>query len=152
MTPQKPLSPVIKSVQKNGKNTSEIVEKLGTETFIKETYGVDDAEAWARSHVNELNINAIEEEWKYDGFYAVCTNLDDDPAEIARTNHDRWEIEESFRIMKSEFEARPVYHHRDDRIKAHFLTCFISLMIYSIFHEKCIKAANAVTVCICGDF
>lgn len=46
---------VIKSVQKNGKNTSEIVEKLGTETFIKETYGVDDAEAWARSHVNELN-------------------------------------------------------------------------------------------------
>lgn len=153
---------VIKSVQKNGKNTSEIVEKLGTETFIKETYGVDDAEAWARSHVNELNtaekaayelnINAIEEESKYDGFYAVCTNLDDDPAEIARINHDRWEIEESFRIMKSEFDARPVYLHRDDRITAHFLTCFISLMIYSIFHEKCIKAANAVTVCICGDF
>ena len=78
MTPQKPFSPVIKYVQKNGKNTSEIVKKLGTETFIKETYGVDDAEAWARSHVNELNaaekaayelnINAIEEESKYDVF------------------------------------------------------------------------------------
>lgn len=48
---------VIKSVQKNGKNTSEIVEKLGTETFIKETYGVDDTESWARSHVNELNAD-----------------------------------------------------------------------------------------------
>ena len=46
---------VIIDSKKNGKNTSEIVEKLGTETFIKETYGVDDAEAWARSHVNELN-------------------------------------------------------------------------------------------------
>ena len=100
----------------------------------------------------EVNDYALEEESKYDGFYAVCTNLDDDPAEIARINHDRWEIEESFRIMKSEFDTRPVYLHRDDRIKAHFLTCFISLMIYSIFHEKYIKAANAVTVCICGDF
>ena len=84
----------------------------------------------------ELNINAIEEEAKYDGCYAVCTNLDDDPAEIAMINHDRWEIEESFRIMKSEFDARPVYLHRDDRIKAHFLTCFISLMIYRILEKQ----------------
>ena len=119
--------------------------------FIKKTPVTNDGEI-AEKAAYELNINAIEEEAKYDGFYAVCTNLDDDPAEIARINHDRWEIEESFRIMKSEFDARPVYLHRDDRIKAHFLTCFISLMIYSIFHEKCIKAANAVTVCICGDF
>lgn len=53
----------------------------------------------------ELNLNAIEEEARYDGFYAVCTNLDDDPAEIARINHDRLEIEESFRIVKTEFDA-----------------------------------------------
>ena len=65
---------VIKSVQKNCKNTSETVEKLGTETFKKENYGVDDAEAWARLHVNELNINAVEEETKYEGFYAVCSS------------------------------------------------------------------------------
>ncbi len=75
-------------------------------------------------------------EARYDGFYAVCTNLDEDPTQIAKINHDRWEIEESFRIMKSEFEARPVYLHRDDRIKAHFLTCFISLMIYRILEKQ----------------
>jgi hypothetical protein len=84
----------------------------------------------------ELNLNAIEEESRYDGFYAVCTNLDDAPAEIAIINHDRWEIEESFRIMKTEFDARPVYLHRDDRIKAHFLTCFISIMIYRILEKQ----------------
>ena len=84
----------------------------------------------------ELNADVITEEEKYDGFYAVCTNLDDDPADIARINRDRWEIEESFRIMKSEFEARPVYLQRDDRIRAHFLTCFISLMIYRILEKQ----------------
>ena len=62
--------------------------------------------------------------------------MDDDPADIAKINHDRWEIEESFRIMKSEFEARPVYLQRDDRIMAHFLTCFISLLIYRILEKQ----------------
>lgn len=103
--------------------------------FIKKTPITNDGEI-AEKAAYELNINAIEEEAKYDGFYAVCTNLDDDPAEIARINHDRWEIEESFRIMKSEFDARPVYLHRDDRIKAHLLTCFISLMIYRILEKQ----------------
>ena len=103
--------------------------------FIKKTPVTNDGEV-AEKAAYELNINAIKEEAKYDGFYAVCTNLDDDPAEIARINHDRWEIEESFRIMKSEFDARPVYLHRDDRIKAHFLTCFISLMIYRILEKQ----------------
>lgn len=103
--------------------------------FIKKTPVTNDGEI-AEKAAYELNINAIEEEAKYDGFYAVCTNLDDDPAEIAMINHDRWEIEESFRIMKSEFDARPVYLHRDDRIKAHFLTCFISLMIYRILEKQ----------------
>ena len=103
--------------------------------FIKKTPVTTDGEI-AEKAAYELNINAIEEEAKYDGFYAVCTNLDDDPAEIAMINHDRWEIEESFRIMKSEFDARPVYLHRDDRIKAHFLTCFISLMIYRILEKQ----------------
>ena len=77
----------------------------------------------------------INEETRYDGFYAVCTNLDD-PADIAKINHDRWEIEESFRIMKTEIEARSVYLQRDDRINAHFLTYFISLMIYRILEKQ----------------
>ena len=83
-----------------------------------------------------LNEDAIAEEARYDGFYVVCTNLDDDPAEIAKVNRHRWEIEESFRIMKTEFEARPVYLQRDDRIMAHFLTCFIALLVYRILEKK----------------
>ena len=103
--------------------------------FIKRTPITDDGEI-AEKATYELNEEAIADEAKYDGFYAVCTNLDDDPADIARINRDRWEIEESFRIMKSEFEARPVYLQRDDRIRAHFLTCFISLMIYRILEKQ----------------
>ena len=103
--------------------------------FIKKTSVTKDGKV-AEKASYELNTNTIMEEARYDGFYAVCTNLDDDPAEIAKINYDRWEIEESFRIMKSEFEARPVYLHRDDRIKAHFLTCFISLMIYRILEKQ----------------
>ena len=103
--------------------------------FIKKTPFTNDGEI-ASKVMYELDETAIAEESRYDGFYAVCTNLDDDPADIAKINHDRWEIEESFRIMKSEFEARPVYLQRDDRIEAHFLTCFIALMIYRILEKK----------------
>ncbi|WP_026495803.1 IS1634 family transposase [Butyrivibrio sp. WCD3002] len=103
--------------------------------FIKKTPFTNDGEIANRA-MYELDEAAITEEARYDGFYAVCTNLDDSPAEIAKINHDRWEIEESFRIMKSEFEARPVYLQRDDRIEAHFLTCFIALMIYRILEKQ----------------
>ena len=70
------------------------------------------------------------------GFYAVVTNLEDNPAEIIKINKQRWEIEENFRIMKSDFEARPVYVQRDDRIKAHFLTCYISLLVYRLLEKE----------------
>lgn len=103
--------------------------------FIKKTPFTDDG-VIANRKMYEIDEAAIAEEAQYDGFYAVCTNLDDSPAEIARINHARWEIEESFRIMKSEFEARPVYLRRDDRIKAHFLTCFIALLIYRILEKQ----------------
>ena len=112
--------------------------------FIKKTLCTRDGEIAERA-AYELNTDAIEEEAKYDGFYAVYTNLDDDPADIARINHDRWKIEESFRIMKSEFEARPVCLQRDDRIRAHFLTCFISLMVYRILEKQLGKKYT------CGD-
>jgi len=103
--------------------------------FIRKMPVTKDGEI-AEKATYELDESRISNEEKYDGFYAVCTNLDDDPADIARINRDRWEIEESFRIMKSEFEARPVYLQRDDRIMAHFLTCFISLMIYRILEKQ----------------
>lgn len=66
----------------------------------------------------------------------LTTNLEDNPVEIIKINKQRWEIEENFRIMKSDFEARPVYVQRDDRIKAHFLTCYISLLVYRLLEKK----------------
>ena len=81
-------------------------------------------------------MERIREEEQYDGFYAVVTNLEGDISEILNINKRRWEIEENFRIMKSEFEARPVYVKRDDRIKAHFLTCYISLLVYRLLEQK----------------
>lgn len=109
--------------------------QVDAKRFIKKTAFTDDGEIASKA-MYELDEAIILEESRYDGFYAVCTNLDDDPADIAKINHDRWEIEESFRIMKSEFEARPVYLQRDDRIQAHFLTCFIALMIYRILEKQ----------------
>ena len=103
--------------------------------FIKSTSVTKEGEI-ADGNVFTLDEEVIKKEEKYDGFYASCTNLDDDGSEIAAINHARWEIEESFRIMKTEFEARPVYLQRDDRIKAHFLTCFIALLVYRILEKK----------------
>lgn len=103
--------------------------------FIAKTSITSEGEI-ADNKIYQLNEEAIMEESRYDGFYAVYTNLDDDPLDIAKINHDRWEIEESFRIMKSEFSARPVYLQRDDRIEAHFLTCFIALLIYRILEKQ----------------
>lgn len=83
-----------------------------------------------------LNQDKIDDEAKYDGLYSVCTNLEDDATEIIKVNKRRWEIEESFRIMKSEFKARPVFLSREDRIKAHFTTCFLALVIYRYLEKK----------------
>lgn len=83
-----------------------------------------------------LDEVAVACEEKFDGFYAVETNLDDDVHEILAINHGRWEIEESFRIMKDDFRSRPAYLSRSDRIKAHFMTCFIALLVYRILEKK----------------
>ena len=83
-----------------------------------------------------LNQEKITEESKYDGLYAVCTNLEDTVDEIIKINTRRWEIEESFRIMKTEFNAKPIYLSRQDRIHAHFLICFLSLVIYRYLEKK----------------
>lgn len=83
-----------------------------------------------------LDEDAVAAEKKFDGFYAVETNLDDDIHDILAINHGRWEIEESFRIMKDDFRSRPAYLSRNDRIKAHFMTCFIALLVYRILEKK----------------
>ena len=78
----------------------------------------------------------IDQESRFDGFYAICTDLRDPAPAIIKLNSGRWIIENGFRIMKTDFEARPVYVRRDDRIKAHFLTCFLSLLIYKYLEKK----------------
>ena len=89
---------------------------------------------------NKYSINnKITEEEMYDGFYAIATNLKDTVSEIIKVNKQRLEIEESFSIMKSEFKARPVYLSRDDRIKAHFTTCFIALVLFRYLEKTKLK-------------
>ena len=90
----------------------------------------------AEKSLIELDLKKIADEEQYDGFYAVCTNLDENAESIVKINHKRWEIEECFRIMKTEFKARPVYLSREDRIKAHFLTCYASLVLYRILEKR----------------
>lgn len=103
--------------------------------FVKKTSVTTDGEI-AEKQVYGLDEEQIQKEEMYDGFYAVITNLDGDISEIIRINKQRWEIEENFRIMKPEFEARPVYVRRDDRIKAHFMICYISLLLYRLLEKK----------------
>lgn len=103
--------------------------------FVKATSVTSDGEI-ADKKVLTLNQSAIEEEAMFDGFYGVCTTLEDNISDIIKINKRRWEIEESFRLLKSDFKARPVYLKRDDRIKAHFTTCFLALLIYRILEHK----------------
>lgn len=103
--------------------------------FITTTNITNDGEI-AENSIYSINQNIIDEESKYDGLYAVCTNLEDSVEDIVKVNHRRWEIEESFRIMKSEFKSRPVFHTKDEMIKAHFVICFLALIVYRCLEKK----------------
>ena len=83
-----------------------------------------------------IDEGVIKEEEKYDGYYGITTNLNGDIQEILKISKNRWEIEESFRILKTDFNSGTVYLSREDRIKSHFLTCFISLLLYRILENK----------------
>ena len=94
--------------------------------FIGKIAVTEDSEA--AKIKNYLDTDKVADEALYDGMYAVTTDLlDDDVKDILKVSEGRWEIEECFRIMKTDFEARPVFLHDDTRIKAHFLICFLSL-------------------------
>ena len=103
--------------------------------FIEQGHRTPDGEIASKT-ITSLNQKQIDNEAKYDGLYAVCTNLEYDVSSIIKINQKRWEIEECFRIMKTEFKARPVYLSRKDRITAHFTTCFTALVIYRILEQK----------------
>lgn len=104
--------------------------------FLKKQSFTDNGEL-AEDEIWQIDQEVIEKEAMYDGFYAVVTNLDDDDVQdIIAINKRRWQIEECFRILKSDFDARPVYLRDDDRIKAHFLICFMALLFFRILENK----------------
>ena len=123
-----------KIIEKNPKKIGK-AKQNDPKRFIETMNTTSNGEIADEVHYS-INQNIIDEESKYDGLYAVCTNLEDNVEDIIKVNHRRWEIEESFRIMKTEFNARPVFHTNEDAIKAHFLICFLSLTIYRYLEKK----------------
>lgn len=83
----------------------------------------------------ELDMELIRREELYDGFYAIATNLEDDAKTVIEINEGRYKIEECFRIMKTDFSARPVHHRKENRIVAHFMICYTALLIYRILEK-----------------
>lgn len=120
---------------KNGNASISKKKPNDPKRFIKTDHATKEGEVAAITD-SYIDLSLIADEEKYDGFYAVCTNLDDSPESIVAVNKHRWEIEECFRIMKTDFEARPVYVKRQERILAHFITCFIALIIYRYLEKK----------------
>ena len=117
------------NTKKNRKNPNDPARFIGTAAATK------DGEAADIHHY--LDEKKIAEETQYDGLYAVCTDLlDDEVCEILKVSEGRWQIEECFRIMKTDFSARPVYLQDENRIKAHFLICFLALTIYRYIEKK----------------
>ena len=117
------------NTKKNRKNPNDPARFIGTTAATKEGEAAD-------IH-HYLDEHKILEESMYDGLYAVCTDLlDDEVGDILKVSEGRWQIEECFRIMKTDFSARPVYLQDENRIKAHFLICFLALTIYRFLEKK----------------
>ena len=117
------------TAKKNRKNPNDPARFIGTMAITKEGEAAD-----IKSFLNETKIS---EEAQYDGLYAVCTDLlNDGVGEILKVSEGRWQIEECFRIMKTDFSARPVYLQDENRIRAHFLICFLALTIYRFLERK----------------
>ena len=83
-----------------------------------------------------LDTKVIENEARFDGFYAYGTSLDDDAVDVLRARSFHHEIEHLFRTTKSFLDARPVYLQRADRIRSHFLICFLSMVIIKILQKQ----------------
>ena len=113
----------------------ERTRKSDYKRFISRVPVTNEGEVASKT-VYALNEEKIKDEEQYDGFYAVATNLEDPAEKIIEINHRRWEIEECFRIMKHEFDARPVYVRKDVRITAHFTICFLALVLFRYLEKK----------------
>lgn len=126
-------------LKKNRKNPNDPAR------FIRKTAVTENGEA-ADKIFCEINQENIDQEAMYDGFYAVTTDIDGDISEIITINKRRWQIEECFRIMKTDFDARPIYVQKEECIKAHFLICFISLLLYRLIDTKLENKYTAETM------
>jgi transposase len=102
--------------------------------FIKRTSSGKSGEKVTDTYTIDQSV--INEEEKYDGFYAIATNLEDDAKPIIEISSKRHAIEDCFRVMKTNFSARPVYHRNRERIIAHFMTCYTALLIYRLLEAK----------------
>ncbi|MEY8426034.1 IS1634 family transposase [Lachnospiraceae bacterium 38-14] len=102
--------------------------------FIKRTSSAKSGESVTDNY--ELDLDVIKGEEKYDGFYAVATNLDDPAKDILGISANRYKIEDCFRVMKTNFSARPVFHQKRERIIAHFMICYTALLIYRLLEKK----------------
>lgn len=102
--------------------------------FIKRTSSTKSGEKVADQYTIDWSV--IEKEEKYDGFYAVATNLDDSARDILEVSTNRYKIEDCFRMMKTNFSARPVFHQKRERIIAHFMICYTALLIYRLMEKK----------------
>lgn len=105
------------------------------ERFLSETHATEQGEVAVFKTV-ALNLDAIADEERYDGFYAVCTDLNDNVDEILRLNHNRWEAEDAFRVLKTDFRARPAFVWTDEHIRGHFIVCFIALLLFRILESE----------------
>lgn len=112
----------LKKEKKKNKEENSLNEEEKEKTKYFYTYTIDE--------------DIVKEEEKYDGYYGITTNLTGNIQDIINISKNRWEIEESFRILKTDFDSGTIHLSREDRIKAHFLTCFISLLIYRILENK----------------
>ena len=110
--------------------------------FMKRTAKTDSGEDAQVSYV--LDEEKIHEEEKYDGYYAVATNLDDPAKDVLAVSHSRYKIEDCFRIMKTNLSGRPVFHWTPRRIKSHFLICYTALLVYRLL--ECRLAAQKTPV------
>lgn len=102
--------------------------------FIKRTSSTKSGEKANDKYI--LNQDVIEEEEKYDGYYAIATNLDDPAKDIIEVSSKRYKIEDCFRVMKTNFGARPIFHQTREHITAHFMICYTALLIYRLLEKK----------------
>lgn len=117
------------STKKNHKNPNDPACFIGKIAVTKDGEAAD-----IKQYLDE---DKIAEEAQYDGLYAVCTDLlDDDVSDILKVSEVRWQIEKCFRIMKTDFSARPVHLQDENRIKVHFLICFLALTLYRYLEKK----------------